>query len=703
MLPGQAPHPDASTPPLPDCNAVLLKAQRRVLELVSRSAPLGEALKALCETIEEAFPRARCSVLLLKPAIGTLHHAAGPRIPKGYCEAIDGQHIGPSAGSCGTAAFLRRAVIVEDIATDPLWADYRAIALAHSLAACASIPIFDASENVLGTFAIYHRDPGPFGSVAIALLRDMSGLATLAIESDRRAVALRESEEKLRMTVDAAGVGLWSWDPGADVVTWEASLCAIFGLPPGSSPVGRDGFVARVHPDDRASTGAVVARGLAAGHWEDEYRIVRPDGAVRWVIATAKVMSRDNHDFVLGAVLDVTERRQRDEQLRQAQKLEAVGQLTAGIAHNFNNMLMGLLPNLQLAVRSAPAELKPILKSAESSAERAADLVRQLMTYAGRNRPATRSIEPIGTLVAQTVAFCRRTLDRRIAFDERYVPAARASVDPAALEQAILNLVINARDALDDAAIEAAQVKVDVELVQTGAPELAGRAGDYVRIRIGDNGIGMDAATRARIYEPFFTTKEVGRGTGLGLATTHAIVREHGGFMTCESTPGQGTTFALYLPHLPAIERVSGAEPLATDSARPSIAPSLVRGTETILVVDDEAPIRHIVSLILEGAGFKPLLAASGQEALALLEDRAVAADVALVLLDVSMPGISGADLRSRLRELAPQAHVVYFTGYAFEAADAEDAVLEKPLTERTLLETIRGVLDRRPGEARRT
>ena len=425
------------------------------------------------------------------------------------------------------------------------------------------------------------------------------------------------------------------------------------------------------------------ARGAAAGRWEDEYRIVRSDGAVRWVMAKGTVLG----EIVLGAVIDVTERRQRDEQLRQTQKLEAVGQLTAGIAHNFNNMLMGMLSSLELAARRAPPELESPLQGAEQSAQRAAHLVRQLMTFAGRNRPTTRSVESIDLLVERAVAFCRTTFDRRIAFDTDYEASARARVDPAQVEQALLNTLINARDAL--AGIEAPRVAVRVDVVSAGAPELEGRPGDHVRVRVTDNGVGMDATTATRIFEPFFTTKPLGKGTGLGLATTRAIAIEHGGFVSCDTVPRQGTTFSLYLPRVSAAvdEPRTGTNELGVG----------VRGTETILVVDDEASIRHVVSLMLSSAGFTAKVASSGEEALELLGDARLASGVALVLLDVSMPGISGLALRRRVRELAPRARVVYFTGYAFEAFDSDDAVLEKPATESRILGTIREVLDR-PG-----
>jgi CheY-like chemotaxis protein len=230
-------------------------------------------------------------------------------------------------------------------------------------------------------------------------------------------------------------------------------------------------------------------------------------------------------------------------------------------------------------------------------------------------------------------------------------------------------------------------VEISVDVVPARAEELAGRDGDHVRVRIGDNGSGMDAATAARIYEPFFTTKEVGKGTGLGLATTHAIFQEHGGFMTCESVRGTGTVFSLYLPRQPAGSTHTARG--ASDARPPA------RGTETVLVIDDEPAIRRVVSLMLHGAGYVAREAASGGEALALLSDGDLASEVALVLLDVSMPGPPRREIRDRLRQLT-RARVVYFSGYALDAADADpdDTVLEKPVTEERLLGTIRRVLD---------
>ena len=264
-------------------------------------------------------------------------------------------------------------------------------------------------------------------------------------------------------------------------------------------------------------------------------------------------------------------------------------------------------------------------------------------------------------------------------------------MDAAQLEQAVLNVLINARDALESPQLEAPRISVSVAVVRAGAGELAGHEGDHVRVRIADNGKGMDAATVTHIYEPFFTTKDVGKGTGLGLATTHAILREHGGFIACESARGQGTTFSLYLPREAAPRRV---EPAAHEAPQAS-------GTETVLVVDDEPAVRRVAALMLRSAGYVTHEAASGGEALALLADRDLASEVALVLLDVSMPGLPRRELRSRLRAVT-RARVVYFTGNVLDAADADadDTVLQKPVTEDRLLRTIRQVLDRREGES---
>ena len=256
---------------------------------------------------------------------------------------------------------------------------------------------------------------------------------------------------------------------------------------------------------------------------------------------------------LVGGCLDVTEQREIEERARQTQKLEAIGQLSAGVAHNFNNMLMVILPNLELALAEVSAEQVPILQSAHDAALRAAELVRQLMTFAGRARSREKRVDDVRSLVDRTVVMCRRAFDPRIELTSHLSEHAEPVLaDNMQLEQALLNLLINARDAVMDAKTDTMQVRVKVErihgpVLRTLKPHVEpGRA--YVCIRVVDNGIGMDGATQSRIYEPFFTTKDVGGGTGLGLSTARAILQEHGGVLECASVPGRGSTFSAYLP-----------------------------------------------------------------------------------------------------------------------------------------------------------
>ena len=381
-------------------------------------------------------------------------------------------------------------------------------------------------------------------------LRDEAGEVTGVVcivrdETARYAAmdALRESDAKLRMAASAARVGLWSWDAESDTTAWDPTICEIFGITSDRAPKNREQYLALIHPEDRARSRERISDTRAKEGWEDEFRILR-DGHVRWLISNARVMRSDGKMLVLGSVIDITDRKEREERRRAVQRLESVGQLTAGIAHNFNNLLMGMLPNLESASRRAPPDIAPLIEIARHSAQDAANLVQQLITYAGRNRPATRRSEALAEVVERTVAFCRTTFDPRIEVELRCDGDAVAEMDARAIEQATLNLLINARDAIDESAPATPKILVTVDAVR----RLEGREGEWVRLEVADNGAGMDASVVDRIYEPFFTTKPVGKGTGLGLSTAHGIVAEHAGFMTCRSEKGRGTVFTIFLP-----------------------------------------------------------------------------------------------------------------------------------------------------------
>jgi two-component system cell cycle sensor histidine kinase/response regulator CckA len=294
------------------------------------------------------------------------------------------------------------------------------------------------------------------------------------------------------------------------------------------------------------------------------------------------------------------------------------------------------------------------------------------------------------------VEICQRTFDRRIELGVT-LPEEPAVVvgDPTQLEQVLLNILINARDALMEAQVVAPRVRIEVTRIAASANEIQAHdlswRGDGVSVRITDNGAGMSAQTRHRIYEPFFTTKDVGRGTGLGLSTSLAIVKDHGGAIDCASEPGRGTTFTLYLPTNDA--RGAGAEETRAHSDT-----TRSESPDAILVVDDEETVRRPVEQMLQRAGYKVYSAASGREALELLGDAAILREVKLVLLDLSMPGMPGSVVRREIRAIAPHLPVAYFTGYAIDSAEEADGVLEKPVGYEQLTTLVRQLLDRRRG-----
>ena len=519
------------------------------------------------------------------------------------------------------------------------------------------------------------------------ILEHGSAVAVAVIASDITAsraaeTALRESDEKLRLTVAATGMGLWEWDIKRNVVKWDDAMHVVWGVTKETVPHDYLTYMARIHPDDRESVAAMISKTLETGDYPGvEHRIVRPDGTIRSLMAKGTVTRAADGSFakIIGGCLDVTDRRENEERQRQSQRLEAVGQLSAGIAHNFNNLLMAILPNLELAMIGATADTRELLESARDASHRAAELVRQLMTLAGRQQPGPRRTEDIRLVVERTLDICRRAFDRRIAITVVYPDEPTiVSHDATQLEQALLNILINARDALMEANIDVPTVQIEVSRISGSAKEIRDQRlawlGDGVCVRIGDNGPGMSESVRRHIYEPFFTTKDVGKGTGLGLATTLTIVKEHGGGIDCVSGLGRGTSFAIYLPSGDApTSKVLGAEPSMTPDET----------TKAILVVDDEDAVRHSVTRMLERAGYKVHAAKGGLEALELLSDSAILREVTLVLLDVSMPGMPGTAVRREIRAIAPHLPVAYFTGYALDPPKTPTASSKSPSATR--------------------
>jgi two-component system NtrC family sensor kinase len=386
---------------------------------------------------------------------------------------------------------------------------------------------------------------------------------------------------------------------------------------------------------------------------------------------------------------EMAERKQLEGQLRQAQKMEAVGELTAGLAHNFNNMLQTVVGSISMAMRQAPSGIRDLLEDAESSAHKAAEMIRHLLVFSRKGIQPLHESQDLTTLLADVVAVVGRTFDRRIAIDFDGPPAPiHVMGDAGQLEQVFLNLCLNARDALETKPFDDPRICISLDSCDMETGDLRGqpeaRPGSYGRIVVSDNGVGMDGRTLERIFEPFFTTKAVDRGTGLGLSTVYGIARQHGGWIECDSEPGKGTTFTVYVPQVEA--------PMAVGST--SLVADPKGGTETVLVIDDEEMVRRTATRMLELYGYRVIQGEGGPHGLEVFERELEAID--LVLLDLSMPEKSGRECLSEMRGLDAEVKVIFFTGYSAETTVSEGVagVLQKPFTPADLANEVRSVLD---------
>jgi len=532
---------------------------------------LTSVLEAQTSLIERLADEMICSILLLSPDGKHLLKGAAPNLPDAYNDAIHGAPIGPHAGSCGTAAYAAKLVIVSDIATDPLWADYKDLALAHGLRACWSAPILSSEGAVLGTFAMYYEEPRVPEPHHHELIRHATSLCALAIERHNN---------------------------------------------------------------------------------EEQRRIL-------------------------------------EQQVLHAQKLESLGVLAGGIAHDFNNLLTSILGHANLARRhgALPAEARETLREIEAGALRAADLATQMLAYSGKG---TFRVAPlsINAFVEDMLYLLRVSIAKNVVLETTFaddLPPIMANASQ--VRQVIMNLVTNASESFGEGSgvisvttgvmhCDGDAMKTPDMVTWTPSEDAAG-SGLYVFVEVSDTGCGMSEDMVKKIFDPFFTTKMTGRG--LGLASTLGIMRSHGGGLKVVSEPGVGTTFKVLFPVAPqAAEREAQVRAGASSTEDAKLS-------GTVLFVDDEEAIRSLGRRMLEVLGLDVLVAADGEEAIALYEEHQATID--LVFLDLTMPRMDGRATFLELRRRNPQVRVVVCTGYSASFARERfegrglAGVLHKPYT----------------------
>jgi PAS domain S-box-containing protein len=820
--------------------AAFLARQAAILERIATGSPLPEVLDEIVRMVEEQLPGVVGSILLLDRDGRHLRHGAAPNLPPEYNAAVNGLAIGPDVGSCGTAAYTRKPVLVNDIETDPLWVVGKVLALPHGLRSCWSAPIFAAPRGttpptLLGTFAVYGRSPGPPHPRFAELIAGVEHVASIAIESDRAARDLRDSEERYRSLVESSTDGIFVNEGGARITYANPAFLRIIGASTpdqvlGKSPLefvhpdyhalvrariqrvhetgepappvelrhvrldgssveveatgvpfqrkgvlaihvtvrditerkraeeslrqsemryrmtseltsdyvysirfqrtptveemvsrsapfndyesewvtqsftaitgydwqelhGLGGWLRLIHPDDLPGLRTFNERRLAGQAAVAEYRIRKKGGEVRWLRDYSRPIRDNGAGAVIrlyGAVQDITERRHLEDQLRQSQKMEAVGRLAGGVAHDFNNLLTVINGFCDLALRDVPPEdpRREGLAHIRAAGERAARLTQQLLAY-GRKAMVEPKVWDLNELIIESTKLLRRLIGEDVVVATLLQSdLSRVKVDRGQIEQVLMNLAVNARDAMP----RGGRITIETRNVTLAREDLPDdpdlEPGRYVRLTVADTGTGMTEEVKAHIFEPFFTTKEQGKGTGLGLAVVHGAIKQNGGHISVSSAPGAGTTFTILFP------AAAEVAPPASGVRR------LARGTETILLVEDEESVRTITRIGLEHEGYTVLAAGSGSEALGKAERHGRA--IELLITDVVMPHMGGRQLAETLLARQPSLRVLYVSGYTDDVvlihglAQSPGAFLQKPFTPLELARKVREILDSR-------
>jgi PAS domain S-box-containing protein len=545
----------------------------------------------------------------------------------------------------------------------------------------------DGTKMIVGSRWSVQRDEH---GAPIALLQVNRDVTEQKLAEER----LGQSELSLNRAQAVAHIGSWNVDFKKGEITWSNETYRMFGVPRGT-PLTYEIFLKGIHSDDQARVGEAWEAAKRRAPYDIEHRIL-VDNGTRWVRERAELEfdATGQPISAIGTVQDITEHKHLEARLMESQKLEAIGRLAGGVAHDFNNIMSIILGYAEVAQEKLlPGDpLAQEIEGIRDAAERASGLTRQLLAFSRRQMLRTQVVN-LNDILKNVSNMLGRLIGENI--ELVFLPGrdlGSVNADPAQIEQVMMNLAVNARDAMPRGGklvITTGNVELDDQYCRMH-PALA--PGSYVMTSVVDTGAGMNQATAARIFEPFFTTKGLGKGTGLGLSIIYGIVRQSKGDIQVESEPGRGTTFRIYLPR--------AADHPSTPAVHESVLPSTPPPTETVLVVEDETALAEMICAVLESSGYTVLRAGSGEEALAI--EHAHRGEIQLLLTDVILKaGMDGTALAARLQALRPGIKVMYMSGYndvmsvSGSQANHETTLLEKPFSTVVLRNKVRGVLER--------
>jgi PAS domain S-box-containing protein len=526
-------------------------------------------------------------------------------------------------------------------------------------------------------------------------LTGIVGVSVDITERSRAEKALREAEDKYRTLVESSPAIVYLAEPHPPFSTiYVSPNVTRFGYTIQEWFDRPEMWLTLIHPEDQArvlrATEEAVERGLET---DLEYRIIAQDGTISWIHDKGRFVVDEQGNKVgwQGVMVDISRTKELEEQLRQSQKLESVGLLAGGIAHDFNNMLTAINGYSDLTLRrlNKTDPLRHNIEEIKKAGQRSADLTQQLLAFS-RQQILQPIVLDLNDVISDTIKILQRVIGEDIQLTTTLTSKiGRVKVDPGQFSQIVMNLAVNARDAMPQGGkltIETANVSLDPDYTRHHVGILPGA---YVLLAISDTGIGMSEETQKHIFEPFFTNKEVGQGTGLGLATVYGIVKQSGGSIEVYSEVGVGTTFKIYLPRVaeqPTAEKIK------------DIPAAMPKGTETILLVEDEDVVRHLSRQVLEECGYTVIEARDGLEALKICEQRDYKFD--LLMTDVVMPQMGGRELSEILKAKLPGLRILFTSGYTDDAImrhgviETNSNFIQKPFTPETLAHKVREILD---------